>query len=211
MTRNYDKVKLLTHSSIKITGKKTVYFDPFEIEGEPHDADVIFVTHDHFDHFSPDDIAKITKEDTCLILSECMRGFEEKVEGGIKCKFVRPGGMVELRSMIAKAIPAYNRMKPFHPKNKGYVGYVLTLDDTTYYVAGDTDMTPESKAVKCDVALLPVGGKFTMDYKEAAKLVNTILPKVAIPTHYGTVAGDMEDGKRFAELADSKVEIRVMM
>ena len=85
------------------------------------------------------------------------------------------------------------------------------MDDVRYYVAGDTDMTPDNQDIKCDVALIPVGGKYTMDYKEAAKLVNRIKPKLAIPTHYGTIVGTPNDGRRFAELVDSKIEVRVMI
>lgn len=112
---------------------------------------------------------------------------------------------------MVKAIPAYNKLKPFHPKSKNWMGYLLTMDDVTYYVAGDTDITTENRAVKCDVALVPVGGKFTMDYKDAAKLVNEIRPQLAVPTHYGRVAGSSDDGRHFAELVDEKIEVRVMM
>ncbi len=119
--------------------------------------------------------------------------------------------MLELKGQMVKAIPAYNKLKPFHPKSKNWMGYLLTMDDVTYYVAGDTDITTENRAVKCDVALVPVGGKFTMDYKDAAKLVNEIRPQLAVPTHYGRVAGSSDDGRHFAELVDEKIEVRVMM
>ncbi len=206
----FEEVKVLTHSSIKITGDQILYFDPYEVKGESHDADIICVTHDHFDHYAPEDIKKVIKDDTWLIMPESMRGQEKKV-GSPKCSFIQPGGTLEAKGVMIKAFPAYNRRKPFHTKGKGFVGYLVTMDDVTYYVAGDTDITPEIQDVKCDVALVPVGGKFTMDHKDAAKLVNHIQPKLAIPTHYGTVAGSPEDGKRFAELVDEKVEVRVMM
>ena len=181
----FENVKVLTHSSIRIEGRFVLYFDPFEMKEEPHDADIIFITHDHFDHFSPEDIGKAAKEND--------------------------GPGEEYKGLLIKAIPAYNRMKPFHTRGKNYVGYLVTMDDVTYYIAGDTDITPENQKVRCDVALVPVGGKFTMDYKEAAKLVNQIAPRLVIPTHYGTVAGSAEEGKRFAELVDKKTEVRVML
>lgn len=206
----FEEVEVLTHSSIKISGKKVIYFDPFEVKEESHDADLIFITHEHHDHFSPEDIKKVANADTWIIKPESLRGCEEKT-GNLKCKFVHPGGMIEAKGIMINAVPAYNRLKPFHTRGKGYAGYMVTMDDVRYYVAGDTDMTPDNQDIKCDVALIPVGGKYTMDYKEAAKLVNRIKPKLAIPTHYGTIVGTPDDGRRFAELVDSKIEVRVMI
>lgn len=203
----YDEARVLTHSSIKIAGEKVLYFDPYEIAEERHDADVVFVTHDHYDHFSPKDIEKVQKEGTLLVLPECMKGKEKKV-GGAKVRFVCLGDVIDAAGLPIQAIAAYNRMKPFHPKGKKYVGYLVTMAGITYYVAGDTDITPENQQVSCDVALVPVGGKFTMNYKEAAELVNRIGPKLAIPTHYGTVVGSPEDGKRFEELVKEGIEVR---
>lgn len=206
----FEEVKVLTHSSIKITGKITIYFDPFEVREESHDADLILITHDHHDHYSPEDIKKVADGDTWIIMPESMREYEDRV-GDIKCKFVHPGGIIEAKGIMINAVPAYNRLKPFHTRGKGYAGYVVIMDDTRYYVAGDTDMTPENQDIKCDVALVPVGGKFTMDCGEAAKLVNHMKPKLAVPTHYGTIVGAPDDGKRFAELVDSGIEVRVMI
>lgn len=206
----FEEVTVLTHSSIRIGGSKVLYFDPYEIAEEGHDADIIFITHDHYDHFSPEDIRKIAKEDTLLVMPESMRG-QEKKAGGFKCEFLHPDGMLEAKGLMIKAIPAYNRLKPFHPKGKAFVGYLVTMGDTVYYVAGDTDLTQDNQKVKCDVALVPVGGKFTMDYRDAAKLVNQIAPKLAIPTHYGTVAGSKEDGRKFAELVNERIKVRVMI
>ncbi len=206
----FEEVKLLTHSSIKVTGEKVLYFDPYKITEESRDGDVIFVTHDHYDHYSPEDIKKVAKADTLLILPESMKGQEGKA--GIKeVRYINPGGLLEERGLTVRAVPAYNRMKPFHTKGKGFVGYLVTMGDTVYYVAGDTDRLPENEGIKCDVALVPVGGMYTMDHKEAAKLVNEIAPKLAIPTHYGTVAGEKEDGRRFAELVDAGIQVRVEM
>lgn len=213
----FEEVSVLTHSSIRISGRLTLYFDPYQIQNESRDADIILITHDHFDHFSPEDIRKIIKEDTVLVLPECMHNLNMREpdkgvpEDSVEYKYVAPEGVVEVKGLIIKAVPAYNRMKPFHPKSKRYVGYLVKMDEVTYYVAGDTDCTPENQAVKCDVALVPVGGKFTMNYKEAASLVNSIRPRLAIPTHYGSVAGDSDDGRKFAALVDSQIECRIMI
>lgn len=206
----FEEVEVLTHSSIKITGKRIIYFDPFNVTEESHDADLILVTHEHYDHYSPEDIKKVAGSDTWMIMPESMRGCEEKA-GNIKCKFVHPGGIIEAKGILINAVPAYNRLKPFHTRGKGYVGYMVAMDDVRYYVAGDTDMTPENQDIKCDVAIIPVGGKYTMDCREAAKLVNRMKPKLAVPTHYGTVVGTPNDGKKFAELVDSRIEVRVMI
>lgn len=206
----FEEVKVLNHSSIKISGKRILYFDPFEITEESHDADIIFITHDHFDHYSPEDIRKILKSDTVLVMPESMKGQEKKAEAS-SCEFIAPNGTAEINELKVKAIPAYNRLKPFHTKGKNFVGYLVTMKDVTYYVAGDTDMTPDNQEVKCDVALVPVGGKYTMNYKEAAKLVNQMMPRLVVPTHYGKVVGSPDDGKKFAELVDEKIEVRVML
>ena len=206
----YEEISLLIHSSIKISGSKIIYFDTYEMREDSHDADIIFITHDHFDHFSPQDIKKAAKENTLLIMPESIKGQEQ--QAGIRnVKFIRPNETLELEGLTVTAVPAYNPHKPFHTRDKNYVGYVVTMDNTVYYIAGDTDITPENQKIKCDAALIPIGGKYTMDYKEAAELVNIIKPKLAIPTHYGTVAGSLEDGKRFAELVDRGIEVRVLL
>ena len=207
----YDNVTVLNHSSIKITGDTTIYFDPFEIADEPHDADIIFITHDHYDHYSPDDIKKIINDNTIIVVPTGMKDMVTAAFAPNRVKAVYPEGLTELPTMMARATYAYNKLKPFHPKSKKFVGYLITVDKVKYYVAGDTDNLPENHEIKCDVALIPVGGKFTMDYKDAAKFINTIKPKMAIPTHYGKVVGSPEDGKKFAELVSENIEVRVIL
>ena len=204
-------VKVLTHSSIRIAGDQVIYVDPFEVKEEIHDADMILITHDHFDHFSAADIRKVEKEGTVLVMPESMKGMEAQTDLE-KVYFVKPwGGSLEMNGVKIDAVPAYNVLKPFHPKGKNFVGYLILIGGVTYYVAGDTDCTRDSKKVKCDVALVPVGGKYTMDHKEAAKLVNEIRPKVAIPTHYGTVAGSPDDGRKFAQLTDDGIIVKIQL
>lgn len=208
----YDEIQVLTHSSIRIAGNQVVYFDPFNVEGEPHDADIICVTHDHFDHYSPEDLAKVKNGATILVCPKTIEaslgnsGFSEEF-----IELVMPGDELEINGVSIRAIPAYNVGKQFHPQENQWVGYVVTMDSVKYYIAGDTDINDDVKKVQCDVALLPVGGTYTMTAEEAAQLSEILLPKLAIPTHYGSVAGKAEDGQIFAKLLEGKVCTDVKM
>lgn len=198
MTEN---IEVFTQNCIRITGALgAVYVDPFQMKASPKDAAFILITHDHFDHFSPEDIAKAAGENAVLIVPEKMEKKAKEAAGLVKKTVtVRPGEAYEIDGLEFETVPAYNILKPFHPKSAGWVGYVLKIDGQRIYVAGDTDATKEAKAVRCDVALVPVGGTYTMDAKKAAELVNTIRPKAAIPVHYGTVVGKPSDGETFAK------------
>ncbi len=194
----FDHVEVLYHSSIRITGEKTVYIDPFGVTTEPRDADLILITHDHFDHFSPEDIAKVRGRETVIVTpaSTAARararelGFGEVITMG-------PGDTAEAAGLALRAIPAYNTNKPNHPRENGWIGYLLTMNGIRYYIAGDTDDTPEAREVACDVALVPVGGTYTTDAAEAARMVNAMGPRGAVPTHYGAIVGTVADGERF--------------
>ena len=202
-------------SSIRMnTGKNVVYFDPLDIVKESHDADAIFITHDHYDHFSPNDIQKVIKADTVMIVPKKMFNMASK-KAGIPIErivTVEPGQYVEMAGgYIFQTIPAYNKIKPFHPKRAGWCGYVLTIDGKKYYVAGDTDDTSDNRKVKCDVALIPIGGKFTMDFKEAANFINVIRPEIVIPTHYGEIVGKPEDGEKFKSLVNDMIKVETKL
>ena len=201
-----ETVSINKQSSIRIAGSRILYFDPLEIPEAVHDADVIFITHDHYDHFSPGDIGKLKKEGTILTAPEQMRSQVLK-ESGIpekNCVFTVPGTSYEISGLSVETVPAYNRLKPFHPKGKKWCGYIVTLDGIRYYISGDTDAIKEAEAVLCDVALVPIGGTFTMDAAEAAKLVSKMKPKTVIPTHYGSIVGSPEDGEIFRRLLQEK-------
>lgn len=199
--------QVLYHSSIRIAASKTVYFDPYQVRKEYHDADVVFVTHDHFDHYSPEDIVKVSQPSTVLVIPETLA---QRAGGiGLERRILTPGETVDVLGMQVTGVPAYTIGRPFHPKEQKWLGYLVELDGTRYYVAGDTDNTPENNLVFCDVAFLPVGGKYTMNVPTAAALANAIHPQKAIPTHYGTVAGTMEDGKAFASLVDPDIQVEV--
>ena len=201
-----DNITINTQSSVRIEGTQILYFDPYEIENDCYDADVIFITHDHYDHFDAESIAKVKKDETVLVAPESMKNQVIR-ESGIeesKCRFFLPGTVHEVGKLVVETVPAYNRRKPFHPKAKHWMGYNVRMDEITYYVSGDTDITDEARRVKCDVAIVPIGGHFTMDAEQAAKLVVSIDPQAAIPSHYGSVVGKHEDGDKFREAVHSE-------
>lgn len=203
-----ENIEINCHSSIKINKGVVIYFDPFKIEKEMHDADIIFITHNHYDHYSQEDINKIIKEDTIIVAPKTT---EQTIEKSQNCIFVEPNKEYEIKGIKVKTVPAYNIYKQFHPKVNEWVGYILNIDNVNYYIAGDTDITPENKNVKCDVAFIPVGGTYTMDYKEAAELVNIIKPKIAVPTHYACIVGNKEDGEKFKELLDKDIKCELLI
>ena len=201
-------IRVNAHSSVRIeTQGKILYVDPFRLETEPHDADLIFATHDHFDHFSPEDIARVSRADTVFVLPESCRESCAPTLGGRPAVYVRPGEAGQAAGIAFETVPAYNPGKPFHPRAKAWVGYVLRLEGVRVYIAGDTDATPEAAAVRCEIALLPIGGKYTMDASEAAALANRIRPQLVIPIHYGSVAGSPADFERFAASLDREIRL----
>ncbi|MBP5554428.1 MAG: MBL fold metallo-hydrolase [Lachnospiraceae bacterium] len=208
-----ENIKVFTHNSIRIqNGNKAIYIDPFEMKQAPHDADYILITHDHYDHFSPSDIAAVSKADTVLVVPEKMSDKTDKVRESVgKTETIAQGETKEFNGFVLETIPAYNTLKPFHMKSAGWVGYIFEADGKRVYVAGDTDVTKEALAVKCDIALVPIGGFYTMDTKAAAELVNTIKPEIAIPTHYGSIVGSPEDGAKFAALVNAAVKVEILM
>ena len=201
------KIEVNANSSIRIETDKVIYFDPFQIADQRHDADIVFITHDHFDHFSVEDIRKIEKEDTVFVVPECMRGLLD----GENVVVAVPGETIEAEGYETRTIPSYNVGKPFHPKEKGYIAYIVKIEDNWIYVAGDCDANEDNRRVDCDIALIPIGGKYTMNYKEAAALINELKPKLVIPTHYGDVAGDKKDGRKFRELVDPSIEVKLLL
>ena len=197
------------HSSIKIDN---LYFDPFEIEKEMHDAKIVFVTHDHYDHFSPEDIEKVMNNETILV---CPSSCEKAVrKAGLSLKnivLMDPNDFMEIEGVKVTAIHSYNVGKLFHPKRNKWLGYLVELDGTTYYVPGDMDENEDALNVKCDVAFLPIGGTYTMNAKEAAKFANKIRPKVAIPIHYGSVVGKGVKGTDFSQYVDKEIEVKIFI
>jgi len=195
------KYEVIHHASIKFTGNKIIYFDPYKIEDELHDADYIFITHDHYDHYDLDSINNIRKETTKIILPKCLKNEDNYL-------VVEPNKEYEVDGIKFNTISSYNTNKSFHPREKEYVGYNILLDDKYYYIMGDTDRTPEAENVKTDVCFVPIGGVYTMTVDEAVNYINDIKPSKAIPIHYGLIVGEKNLGDIFKEnIKDVIVEI----
>ena len=193
------KIEHLGHASFRLSGSgKVVYVDPYKIEAAPHDATAVLVTHEHFDHCSPEDVAKVSAPQTVVVAPPDCRG---KL-GSLGAQFVtvKPGAEVDAGGVPVKAVAAYNVNKKFHPKANGWVGYVVTVGGETVYHAGDTDIIPEMAGLAPDVALLPVGGTYTMTAEEAAEAFAMLGARRGVPMHFGSVAGTQADADRFLEL-----------
>lgn len=206
-----DNFEVFKQNSIRIRyGEKVIYVDPFEMTEEPKDADYIFITHNHYDHYSPDDIKKVACSKSILVIPEKMGSRAMDLAPFVsRISAVKPDTYNYVEDLEFETIPAYNLTKDYHPKSAGWVGYILCLDNERIYIAGDTDATPEAKEVDCDVAFVPIGGTYTMDASEAAELVNHIQPKIAIPTHYGRVVGSYADADVFEKEVKFPVKVVV--
>lgn len=219
-------IAINAHSSIRVVfdvaaegdaGIRAVvaYFDPFKIPAEAHDADVVFVTHDHYDHLSPEDIQKVAQPRTVFVApASSVAALRKNGVDPANIFALEPGQTAEVLGLSVEAVHAYNQLKTFHPRKNHWLGYIVAdrgPQPQRVYVAGDTDATPEAKAVECDIALVPVGGTYTMDAAAAAGLVNTIRPKVAIPTHYGCIVGKPGDGNAFKALVREDIEVQILL
>ena len=199
-------------NSIRIDANGTIiYVDPYQIDEEIHDADYIFITHDHYDHFSLESINKILQRETAFVVPIAMdKKVRKNTAVGINYP-VEPGKAYEVNGLSFETVAMYNKLKPFHPKKSGWCGYIIDVSGTRIYIAGDIDDIDEAKVVKCDIAMIPIGGFYTMNYKEGARLINNMKPKVAIPTHYGTAVGSPTDGESFAKLVDKDIQVEIKL
>ena len=197
-------IHYLGHDSFKIDGEKTIITDPFKLKSEVR-ADIILITHEHFDHCSPEDVEKVRGEKTVIVTTpDC----KAKLKGDIRT--VKPGDKLTVEGIEIEAVPSYNTNKKFHPKTNNWVGYIFKVKGVKIYIAGDTDYIPEMKNFRCDIALLPVSGTYVMTAEEAAKAALDIKPKIAIPMHYGEIVGSEDDAKKFAERLKDKIEVRIL-
>jgi len=198
------KIVWLGHDCFRIDGDKIVYFDPYQISPGTK-ADLILVTHEHFDHCSPGDIAKIQKPETVIVTE---KDSAKKLEGNVK--IVRPGQTIDVDEIKIEAVPAYNTDKTFHPKENGWLGFIVEMEGVRIYHAGDTDFIPEMNQFEVDIALLPVSGTYVMTAIDAIEAALAIRPKLAIPMHYGAIVGGDQDAKDFKIALEGKVEVLVL-
>jgi len=205
------KITWLGHSSFRISNGKVVYIDPFEI-GHSIPADIILITHEHFDHCSSEDVAKLIKSNTMIVTTIQAKDKLRMINAEILT--VNPGKSYSIDGVNIEAVPAYNTNKfrspgvPYHPKKDGKVGFIVTINGKRIYHAGDTDLIPEMKDIEnIDIALLPISGKYVMTVEEAAEAADLISPKIAIPMHIGRIVGEEKDAYKFEKLADVEVAI----
>ena len=199
-------IQINAQSSIRIEEDKVYYFDPFRIKDENHDADYIFITHDHWDHFEKDSILKVGRDNTILIVPMNMKELVNDLP--YEKIFVTPNNTYEIGNIKFKTTYSYNIDKDFHPKENENVGYIIDINNITYYISGDTDVINEMNDIDAEVWFIPIGGAYTMTYKEAADLINRVKPMTCFPTHYGDIVGDISYGNKFKELVkDTKVEL----
>ncbi len=199
-----EKIVWLGHDGFRIDAEKTLYIDPYQIESGPK-ADLILVTHDHFDHCSPEDVQKVQKDDTVIVTE---KDSAKKLKGRVEV--VRPGDTATVQGIRVEAVPAYNNDKQFHPKANGWLGFIVEMEGLRIYHAGDTDFIPEMQDLKVDIALLPVSGTYVMTADEAVEAALAIQPALAIPMHYGAIVGGPSDAERFKEVLAGKVDVMIL-
>lgn len=200
------EIRWLGHAGFLIENHKKIYIDPYMIKGGLPKADIILITHGHYDHCSLDDIKKIVKEGTKILVTADAQSKVARFEVPIKIEVVEPNQEVDLGDVKVATLPAYNTDKHFHQKEEGWVGYVVKMNDCIIYHTGDADVIPEMQKLtgykqqdKKFVAFFPVGGRYTMTAEEAINAAKVIKPDLAIPMHWGSIVGSEEDAKEFVE------------
>ncbi|CAG7599486.1 hypothetical protein PAESOLCIP111_00314 [Paenibacillus solanacearum] len=203
-------VQLFKQSMVKLSGgKQVIYVDPYKVDGEPKDGDIIFITHTHSDHFSLSEIRKVAKAGATVVFPA--KELDKVADAGFgKVIGAVPNEEGTVNDISYKAVPAYNTQTANHPKEREWVGYIIKVNGASYYMAGDTDLIPEMKDFDADVAFLPMGGTYTMAYEEAAKAANAIRPRIVIPYHYADVVGSRDDALKFIDLVEPGITAILM-
>jgi len=198
------RIHWLGHDTFRIDGPVTIYFDPYKIGGGPP-ADLILISHEHYDHCSPEDLARIQGPETSIVT---VKACCQKITGEIKV--VVPGDSLNVKGIPIQVVPAYNIGKKFHPKVNRWLGFIVEIDGVKIYHAGDTDLIPEMQEIEADIALLPVSGTYVMTAEEAVEAALAIKPALAIPMHYGTLVGELADAERFSRLLEGKIPVKIL-
>ena len=204
-----DNVLVFCQSAIKINSDKIIYFDPYLIEEDYNDADVIFITHEHYDHFDIKSINKVIKNDTIIVVPNSMIEKVSNLFEHYEILGVDPDKEYNIFDFKFKTIRSYNNDKKFHPKENNWLGYLVYLDNYSYYIMGDSDDTTDARSVKCDVLFVPIGGTYTMDGKEGSVLTNFIKPKIVVPIHYKTVVGSEIELNDFINNLDKDINYKI--
>ncbi len=209
MKFNNIEVNWLGHDGFKIKSSIIAYIDPFKIKQDDK-ADLILITHEHYDHLSLDDLKKISSKNTIIVASEICKGKFSNLSYK-EVKFVKPEDKIKVDDINIESVYAYNTNKQFHPKQGNRVGYILTINNTRIYHAGDTDLIPEMNNLKnIDIALLPISGTYVMDVNEAVEAVKIIKPKIAVPMHYGAIIATRKEAEEFKNLASKYCKIEIL-
>ena len=212
------ELKWLGHSGFLIKNHQVIYIDPYNIKENSEKADIILITHSHYDHCSVADIKNIIKEGTKILLTADSQSKITRFTIPIDIQIVGPNQELAFGEIKISTLPAYNLDKPFHPKEEEWVGYLIKMNDVLIYCAGDTDLIPEMQRLtgynqpdKKFIALLPIGGRLTMGAEEAAEAAKLIKPSLAIPTHYGSVVGSISDAEEFVKLCKEEgIDARIL-
>jgi L-ascorbate metabolism protein UlaG (beta-lactamase superfamily) len=197
------KINWLGHAGFRIDAGQTVYIDPFQIDPGPK-ADLVLISHAHYDHCSPEDLDKIVQDRTVIVTE---KSTAEKLSGNVKV--LAAGDSWEWEGIGIEAVPAYNTDKSFHPQANGWLGYVITLDGVRIYHSGDADFIPEMAAIKTDIALLPVSGTYVMNPEQAAAAALAIKPQVAVPMHYGNIVGSDQQAADFKAALEGRINVHI--
>jgi L-ascorbate metabolism protein UlaG (beta-lactamase superfamily) len=199
-----EKIHWLGHDSIRLDGNTVVCIDPYQITAS-RPADLILITHEHFDHCSPEDVAKVAKPDSTIVTDAASA---RKLKGDVRV--VAPGDRLTAKGVEIEVHAAYNTNKDFHPKKAGMLSFIVTLDGVRYYHSGDTDYIPEMKNLQVDIAFLPVSGTYVMTAEEAVEAARAVRPKVAIPIHYGAIVGSEDDALRFRKALEGEIDVVIL-